>query len=84
MKIALVTPAAAATRHGNWNTAARWARLLRLLWRAESDPGYYRLLKAQCRARRHLSPWGASGKACAGCLPNSRHAQSHARRAETA
>ncbi|HZM45964.1 MAG TPA: hypothetical protein VFC14_14110 [Burkholderiales bacterium] len=54
MKIALVTPAAAATRHGNWNTAARWARLLRLLWRAENDPGYYRLLKAQCRARRHL------------------------------
>ena len=31
MKIALVTPAAAATRHGNWNTAARWARLLRQL-----------------------------------------------------
>jgi glycosyltransferase involved in cell wall biosynthesis len=28
--------------------------LARLLWRAESDAGYYRLLKAQCRARRHL------------------------------
>jgi glycosyltransferase involved in cell wall biosynthesis len=28
--------------------------LARLLWRAESDPAYYRLLKAQCRARRHL------------------------------
>ena len=28
--------------------------LARLLWRAESDPDYYRLLKAQCRARRHL------------------------------
>jgi putative glycosyltransferase (TIGR04348 family) len=28
--------------------------LARLLWRAESDPNYYRLLKAQCRARRHL------------------------------
>ena len=31
MKIALVTPAAAGTRHGNWNTAVRWARLLREL-----------------------------------------------------
>ena len=26
----------------------------RVLWRAESDPDYYRLLKAQSRARRHL------------------------------
>jgi putative glycosyltransferase (TIGR04348 family) len=31
VKIALVTPAAASTRHGNWNTASRWARLLRQL-----------------------------------------------------
>jgi len=29
MRIALVTPAAAGTRHGNANTAARWARFLR-------------------------------------------------------
>jgi glycosyltransferase involved in cell wall biosynthesis len=28
--------------------------LARLLWRAESDAAYYRLLRAQCRARRHL------------------------------
>ena len=28
--------------------------LARLLWRAESDPRFYRLLQAQCRARRHL------------------------------
>ena len=28
--------------------------LARLLWRAESHPEFYRQLKAQCRARRHL------------------------------
>ena len=28
--------------------------LARLLWRAESDQSFYRLLQAQCRARRHL------------------------------
>jgi putative glycosyltransferase (TIGR04348 family) len=28
--------------------------LARLLWRAESDANFYRLLGAQCRARRHL------------------------------
>ncbi len=28
--------------------------LARLLWRAESDSRFYRLLQAQCRARRHL------------------------------
>lgn len=28
--------------------------LARLLWRAESDPEFYRQLKAQCRSRRHL------------------------------
>lgn len=28
--------------------------LARLLWRAESDPRFYRLLQTQCRARRHL------------------------------
>lgn len=28
--------------------------LAELLWRAESDPGYYRLLKRQCAARRRL------------------------------
>jgi putative glycosyltransferase (TIGR04348 family) len=31
VKIAIVTPAAAGTRHGNRNTAARWGRLLREL-----------------------------------------------------
>ncbi len=28
--------------------------LARLLWRAESDAEFYRLLQVQCRARRHL------------------------------
>jgi putative glycosyltransferase (TIGR04348 family) len=28
--------------------------LARLLWRAESDPRFYRLLQMQCRKRRHL------------------------------
>jgi hypothetical protein len=28
--------------------------LARLLWRAESDPDFYRRLEAQCRARGHL------------------------------